>query len=471
MKNGAKVKATAPASAMSISKLNVENGKITAIGGDGYYPVYIRQIYYDLPEDQMPEDRSELVVFGESIAETNGATVAYKDWQYIEDEYGDIFWKRSAHFEPYSSTVTIEKVLTVTYTDGFNGRMFEDQVYTVSENMPTPRFNGDYYYVNGMVFKGWNKTIADTVTESVTYTAVWEDVLAPFGKITIGNKSWTTKVSGVNFGIYFGGAREVEITATDNGGGNARIEYLISNAKLEDNELSAAAFKPYNGKFTLEKDGKYVVYAKLTDNSGNTGYINSNGVVIDTVAPVISGIENGKTYCIEKAASVTDENDVTLTANGRTLPIDKNGNFVISAADAEQKITATDKAGNSVEITVTVNKTHTGGKATCTKAAVCELCGESYGEPNANEHSSLKHFDEKEATAENEGNKEYWHCDGCGNYYSDGAATQKTDMASLTIEKLPAQNSGLIVLWIIIAVIVCGGVAAGVVFCIKRKKA
>lgn len=49
---------------------------------------------------------------------------------------------------------------------------------------------------------------------------------------------------------------------------------------------------------------------------------------------------------------------------------------------------------------------HTGGTATCTDKAVCDICGQGYGEPDGNNHTDLEHFPAKEATAEAEGNIE-----------------------------------------------------------------
>lgn len=69
---------------------------------------------------------------------------------------------------------------------------------------------------------------------------------------------------------------------------------------------------------------------------------------------------------------------------------------------------------------------HSGGKATCIAKAVCEICKESYGSLDLNNHADLKHIDAKGATAAEEGNIEYWHCGGCKKYFSDAAAKLKS---------------------------------------------
>lgn len=68
---------------------------------------------------------------------------------------------------------------------------------------------------------------------------------------------------------------------------------------------------------------------------------------------------------------------------------------------------------------------HTGGTATCKDKAKCAVCGESYGELDANNHTDLKHIEAKAATKTSEGNIEYWYCEGCGKYYKDAKATQE----------------------------------------------
>ena len=78
-----------------------------------------------------------------------------------------------------------------------------------------------------------------------------------------------------------------------------------------------------------------------------------------------------------------------------------------------------------------------GGMATCKDKAVCEICGKSYGSPDLNNHAHLKHIDAKAATVAEEGNIEYWYCDGCNKYFSDAAATREITRADTVTAKLP----------------------------------
>lgn len=78
-----------------------------------------------------------------------------------------------------------------------------------------------------------------------------------------------------------------------------------------------------------------------------------------------------------------------------------------------------------------------GGKATCKDKAICEICGDSYGNPDQNNHTDLKHIDAKAATAAEEGNIAYWYCGDCNKYFSDAAAKTEITRADTVTAKLP----------------------------------
>ena len=98
-------------------------------------------------------------------------------------------------------------------------------------------------------------------------------------------------------------------------------------------------------------------------------------------------------------------------------------------------------ANESCDVTDNAGKNgyaeHSGGKATCTQNAVCEICKASYGSLDPNNHTDLKHIDAKAATAAEEGNIAYWYCDGCKKYFSDAAAIKEITKAATVTAKLP----------------------------------
>ena len=185
------------------------------------------------------------------------------------------------------------------------------------------------------------------------------DGTAPTGEISIGTNKWTEFFNNVTFGLFFKETQNVTVTASDNSGEDVTIEYLLNDKELSSEELNTASFTAYNEAFGISPDNEYVIYAKLTDTSGNVTYINSNGIVLDGTAPVISGIENELTYCSPQTVTVTDEYIESVTVNGVNVALDENNQFILTAADGVQTVVATDKAGNTAEITASVSDAHT----------------------------------------------------------------------------------------------------------------
>lgn len=85
---------------------------------------------------------------------------------------------------------------------------------------------------------------------------------------------------------------------------------------------------------------------------------------------------------------------------------------------------------------------HTGGTATCTAQAVCDICGEEYGEVNAANHTNLVKTEAKPAPHMTEGNIEYWHCDGCDKYFSDEAGTKEIALENTVIPEIEHSADG-----------------------------
>ena len=288
----------------------------------------------------------------------------------------------------------------------------------------------------GYTFMGWDREIPTTMpAENITLKARWKDCEKPTGEIVIGTNKWQKFLNKLTFGLFFKDTQEVTINAADNSG-TVFISYLVTDRDLSEAELQSLVFSGYEEPFRIDPNGEYIVYAMLVDPSLNITYLRSDRVTLDNVQPVITGIENGKTYCEAQTVTIDEKYVNTVTVNGTKVTLDENGSFILSAADGEQKIVATDKAGNAAEMTVTVNDGHTGGTAICTERAVCEICGKAYGDLDGNHHANLKHIDAKAATKTAGGNIEYWYCEDCGKYFADAAAIKEIKQADTVTAKL-----------------------------------
>ena len=217
----------------------------------------------------------------------------------------------------------------------------------------------------GYTFIGWDRDIPVTMpAENITLKARWKDIEKPTGEIKISENSWKAFLNNITFGLFFKDTQTVTITAADNSGETVTVEYLLSDKELTKAELDGMTFTAYTAPFGIDPDNEYIIYVRLTDNAGNTDYICSDGIVLDGTSPVITGIEDGKTYCEAQTVTITEKYVDTVTVNGTAVTLDTTGSFTLAPADGEQKIVVTDKAGNTAEMTVTVNDGHTFGEWT-----------------------------------------------------------------------------------------------------------
>ena len=234
-------------------------------------------------------------------------------------------------------------------------------------------------------FRGWScsgkpvfpgttyaELAGDKNVQSITLTAQWAAAWYPEGEIKIEGEDtvWNGFESDYSARFY-NTEQTVTISAPKSGGKPVEIEYLITEEDLTKGQCTKRSFTPYTGPLKLNTDGQHIVYAKLTNAEGNVTYLRTTGrIVIDTTAPQINGIEDGKTYYVIDGETVTaypisdvtaiDMNLDSFSVNGKPISIsdaDKTKSVSFSAPydeDCTYKFIATDKAGNVTEKTVNV---------------------------------------------------------------------------------------------------------------------
>ena len=298
----------------------------------------------------------------------------------------------------------------------------------------------------GYTFIGWDKAIPTTMpAENITVTAQWKDSEKPTGEIKINENSWKAFLNNITFGLFFKDTQTVTINAADNSGETVTVEYLLSDKELTKAELDGMTFTVYTAPFGIDPDNEYIIYVRLTDNAGNTDYICSDGIVLDGTSPVITGIKDGKIYCEAQTVTIDEKYVDTVTVNGTEVTLDENNSFTLAPADGEQKIVVTDKAGNTAEMTVTVNDGHTFGEWTsngdgthtrqctvdgctegietdnCTdedKNHICDICGNIISNHEDANHDHVCDLCGKVISNHEDADKDHV-CDHCGKVISN----------------------------------------------------
>ena len=276
--------------------------------------------------------------------------------------------------EFYSNRKAIE--YTITYNLGEGGSW--------SEEPQEGKSHPDHYTVedanivlaepvrDGYTFIGWTGTGITGSAESViietgstgdrVYNAQYYDDENPTASIEVGGDTWTYLDSYIEFDTFFNTSQTVTITAEDNDDTDVDVWYYIANSPVEDITSDDIAWVAYDGenKPVISPEGQFVIYAKAQDDTGHIGYTSTSGIVLEVTPPVISDVTDGATYCLFAAFRVEDENLESVTANDKALTAAEDGITYTINENGTYTITATDKAGNTTAVSITVADHHEG---------------------------------------------------------------------------------------------------------------
>lgn len=254
------------------------------------------------------------------------------------------------------------------------------------------------------------------------------------------NETVTNKDAGVigNDHVGYNGVFKGNVTnsnySTINGG------TFYSNVTNSDNAILNGG--TFYGTVTGENIDK--AYETVTfDSKGGTAVASQTVLRGQTAAAPAAPTKVGYTFGGWFAEGATTAFDFTtpittsLTLTAQWTECDHSA--------SENRPTCTEGVKCSVCAADLPAKGHSGGEATCAAKAKCSECQEEYGGLEPNNHAGLTHVLAAAATTKAEGNIEYWHCTGCGRYFSDAQAAEEITQADTVLAKLPPRyyyNSG-----------------------------
>ena len=220
--------------------------------------------------------------------------------------------------------------------------------------------------------------------DSLTFIAVWDGAFASRSTISVGDSQWTGYRADASE-RFFRDDQTVTLTVS-HPEELLYFQYAVSDQLFENGSVAARklSFVDYTGTFStaslnLEEGKPYVIYGFLFTEFKSEIVINTDKIIIDKTAPTITGAKNGDVFCGEgdKTLTVTDLYLDTVTVNGAPVTPNEQGQITLTDARTPQTVVATDKAGNSTTLTVTVHSSHSYKWQTENGQywGECEFCG------------------------------------------------------------------------------------------------
>lgn len=317
---------------------------VTSIGGSAFYGC--SSLATVTMESEVPSTLGNSNVFYKCEC-TNGSTKGIHVPVGTADTY-----KQATNWNTYKNNITDGTHSHAWSSDWTTNETYHwhectEQGCTVTDNADKDGY-GEHVYDND----------SDTTCNTCNYTRRLQDKQPPTGEIKIDSHSWTQFINTITFKLFFREAKQVTITAQDEGSGVDKIYYNISSEGLEEKEQLNWLEWTEGSSFSIDPDKQCIIYVKITDKAGNITYLSTDGLIFDATPPVISGVTDGETYHAPQAVTVTDDamfgvKRVTVNGTEVTLNDDK---FTLGLSDNPQTIIAEDHAGNTATVTVTVKE-------------------------------------------------------------------------------------------------------------------
>ena len=350
--------------------VNKEHGKALELQGALFTRLGYTQVGWS------KHDGGEMDYSLNAIYEQNEALTLYPVWEERSD---------------YTVRIVNQDGSTVT---DFENVKWTDEIWKLLTPRPT-RENDERLQAlligNRRVMGG--ETYGDFATggeDSLTFIAFWSGVFIDYSTISVGDSQWTGfRSEGTEH--FFNEDQTVQIN-TAHPEELSYFEYAVGDQFYSNGLAADVLFSsghdhyPYTGAFNtaslnLEEGKPYVIYAQLgTKLLARYGVVCTEKIIIDKTAPTITGAKNGDVFCGEgdKTLTVTDRYLDTVTVNGAPVTPNEQGQITLTDARTPQTVVATDKAGNSTTLTVTVHSSHSYRWQTENGQywGECEFCGD-----------------------------------------------------------------------------------------------
>ena len=292
--------------------------------------------YYSAAEFTVTDDNDFTVtVDGEEVQLTLGSYILMPDNKQHTVIATDVAGNTT------SVTVTVNMLYKVTLSSGAGYTLSGDplvghgQEYTFTLEIAEGYSKTESFMVdvNGapMHSDSGSYTVSPVTSDIVITVFGVADTTPPAAEITVSTNRFNSFMNTITFGLFFKKTQTVTVTASDNGSGLSKAEYLLSETAFADisaitGDWTELTLADGSASFDIEPDRKAFVYLRVTDASDNITVINSDGVVVYTDAEAIT-----------EAVSFTklDGADVSfrVSLNGNTVRALYNGDALLDSAD------------------------------------------------------------------------------------------------------------------------------------------
>ena len=323
----------------------------------------------------------------------------------------------------------------------------QDNAYLEAEGR-----DGTGEYIGSAIMSDGDITVKDNAT--IKATAYGDSICLGGDLAVIGGKIDTKSEYGA--GVFsYDGAINISDGATVDAEGNNPALYGTAGVSIANSTVKATS----TGRAAIYSDGNINIQDSVIKAAGAEDYygvyaengVSASGSWIETTGPespadsnysiTNSVLFNGKTGKVignaTLPADATVAQGMTLDIpTGTTLTVPEGKTFTNNGT--VKLLGDLYHSGNDTTKGDLICNNHSGGTATCTEPAKCDICQKPYGDKDPTNHVDLKHVPAAAPTVSKDGNTEYWYCEDCGKYFSDANAANEITRESTVIPALKA---------------------------------